>query len=289
VISKQESVKEFIIKDGIGAQMYRKIYAMSYAIDNNLPFIDTPIDDFLIHESDKIYSEDEKNKVIDIFNNFLINPWSNLNIDKTLDLCKDVGAGLKETQGMRSSEESFTERATVFNPIDEKENSIVIHIRRGNVIKENPRWIDEEVYMNLFLKIDKIIEELNLKDPTIYLLTDAPTNPKPYKPINNEQALKWKQDFLYTDSNNEYKTTTIDFEKIKYLCPKIKIVNDLSTYDSFLLMIRANVLVVSRSAFSLAAALLSKNNVLNMIYSPVKIKNAKGIIDQLGNVQYYDQ
>ena len=55
-------VKEYVLMDGIGAQLWRKIYAMSYAKHNSLVFEDTPITDFLVHESDKINNDEEKKR-----------------------------------------------------------------------------------------------------------------------------------------------------------------------------------------------------------------------------------
>jgi len=52
-------VKEFKTMDGLGAMLWKKIYAMSYAKYHKKIFKDTPIDWFLIHKSDGIDGEDD--------------------------------------------------------------------------------------------------------------------------------------------------------------------------------------------------------------------------------------
>jgi hypothetical protein len=53
-------VRENKVVDGIGAMMLRKFEAMTYAEMNNSIFIDRPLINFMIHPSDKIYSQSEK-------------------------------------------------------------------------------------------------------------------------------------------------------------------------------------------------------------------------------------
>ena len=77
-MNKPEVVKEVFMQDGIGAQIWRKLYCMSYAKYYNLLFEDTPITDFLIHESDKVHNEEEKIEFINKFNTMLKNPWESI-------------------------------------------------------------------------------------------------------------------------------------------------------------------------------------------------------------------
>jgi len=44
-----EIVQEFRTTDGLGAMMWKKIYAMSYAYHHKLLFQDTPFEWFLVH------------------------------------------------------------------------------------------------------------------------------------------------------------------------------------------------------------------------------------------------
>jgi len=281
-------VKEYILPDGIGAQLWRKIYAMSYAKHNNLVFEDTPVIDFLIHESDKISTEEEKQELINKLFSIVHNPWKDLDFSNNQDyvLCTDVGAGLQDSQGIRSTSE-FLKSATEFNNITDCDNSIVIHIRRGNVTKENPRWIDEIVYINLLKNINIIVEEFKINNPQVIILTDAPDEEKHYTPIGDSQKEMWLQPYLNPNESGSYVTTSLNFESIKDVYPDIKIVNNLSTYDSFLLMLKAKVLVVSRSAFSQSAGLLSKNNVFEMSGCFNGFKNASGLIDSNGGITFY--
>jgi hypothetical protein len=281
-------VKEYVLMDGIGAQLWRKIYAMSYAKHNSLVFEDTPITDFLVHESDKINNDEEKKELISKLVSVIHNPWKDIDFSNDQDyiLCDKVGAGIPESQGMiRPSE--FTLSATDFNSITDCDNSIVIHIRRGNVTKKNPRWINDEVYINILKNINLIIEEFKIDKPQVIILTDAPDEEKYYTPIGDFQKQMWSQPYLNPNESGSYITTSLNFESIKYVYPDIKIVNNLGTYDSFLLMLKAKVLVVSRSAFSQSAGLLSKNNVFEMFGCFNGFKNASGLIDSNGVINFY--
>ena len=274
--------------DGIGAQLWRKLYAMSYAKHNSLVFEDTPITDFLVHESDKINNDGEKKELISKLVSVIHNPWKDIDFSNDQDyiLCDKVGAGIPESQGMITPSE-FTLSATDFNSITDCDNSIVIHIRRGNVTKENPRWINDEVYINILKNINLIIEEFKIDKPQVIILTDAPDEEKYYTPIGDSQKQMWSQPYLNPNESGSYITTSLNFESIKDVYPDIKIVNNLSTYDSFLLMLKAKVLVVSRSAFSQSAGLLSKNNVFEMSGCFNGFKNASGLIDSNGGITFY--
>lgn len=281
-------VKEYVLMDGIGAQLWRKLYAMSYAKHNSLVFEDTPITDFLVHESDKINNDEEKKELISKLVSVIHNPWKDIDFSNDQDyiLCDKVGAGIPESQGMITPSE-FTLSATDFNSITDCDNSIVIHIRRGNVTKENPRWINDEVYINILKNINLIIEEFKIDKPQVIILTDAPDEEKYYTPIGDSQKQMWSQPYLNPNESGSYITTSLNFESIKDVYPDIKIVNNLSTYDSFLLMLKAKVLVVSRSAFSQSAGLLSKNNVFEMSGCFNGFKNASGLIDSNGGITFY--
>ena len=281
-------VKEFLIGDGIGAQVWRKVYAMAYAKHYGLTFQDTPITDFLIHESDNINSNEEKMQLIDNFSKLIINLWKDLGLSDSDQyvLCNSIGAGLPETQGI-SSDNSFISSATAFNSISDSDNSIVIHIRRGNVIKENPRWIDEEVYSNILKNIDLIISKFNMKNPEVIILTDAPDEDKKYIPIDEYQKSLWNQPYLYADESGAYTTKSFNFDMLREHCPNLKVVNKLNTYDSFVIMLKAKVLIVSRSAFSQSAGMLSHNNVIDMFGCINGFSNSKGYVDSAGNISFY--
>lgn len=284
--NKQELVKEFIIEDGIGAQLWRKIYAMSYAKYHGLVFQDTPITNFLIHESDKVSNEEEKIEFIKNFLSVINNPWKDYNFTDLSNfiLCDKVGAGLPLTQGIIPSLQNFTKLAPTFSNIDGTNNEIVIHIRRGNVIKENPRWIDEDVYINLIKSIPSMLDKLNISVDQISIITDASDNNKMYKPINDDQMNKWNQPYLNRDENGYFPVTTINFELLKSYGNNIKIYNNLSTYDAFIKMVKAKILIVSRSAFSQTAGLLSKHIVIEMFDSHNQFMGSSGFVNRDGTI-----
>jgi hypothetical protein len=281
-------VKEYVLNDGIGAQIWRKLYAMSYAKYHNLVFEDTPIIDFLIHESDKINNDEEKKELISKLVSVIHNPWKDIDFSNDQDyiLCDKIGAAIPESQGMITPSE-FTVSATDFNSITDCDNSIVIHIRRGNVIKENPRWISDEVYINILKNINLVVEKLEMINPKIIILTDAPDKEKYYTPINNTQKDMWQQPYLNPNESGAYITTSLDFDSIRSAYPDIEIVNKMNTYESFILMLRAKVLFVSRSAFSQSAGVLSKNNVFEMFGSINGFKNTCGMVKEDGSIIFY--
>ena len=286
--SMKAKVKEFILGDGIGAQVWRKVYAMAYAKHYGLDFHDTPITDFLIHESDRINTKEEKDKMILDFASIINNPWSHIDFDNSDEyfLCESIGAGLPSSQGI-SQDRDFIKAATFFNNITDCDNSIIIHLRRGNVIQENPRWIDEDVYINIFKSIDLIVQHFNMKDPDVIILTDAPDENKTYIPVDEYQKSLWNQPYLHADENGGYMIKSFNFDALSKDFPSIKIVNKLNTFDSFLLMLRAKVLIVSRSAFSQSAGMMSHNNVIEMFGCTNGFANSKGYVDNHGNITFY--
>lgn len=240
-------IKEEYIPDGIGAQLLRKVVIKSYAEANGKEYYNEPIKDFLIHESDNINTEDEKNKIIEQFNNLIIhtNP-------------KDITSEIKEIS-TNEVNSSILNNFNFLNIETIKENRIVIHIRRGNVIPTNPRWIDEERYIELVDNIDNISKLFSLTDPEIIILTDSPVNANTFKPYDKQDDY-WRQEHLVADGNGEYPLTSIDHNNF----PTVKIINNMGTYESFLFMLNSAVIVPSWSAFSRAASLLTKNSYVDI-------------------------
>lgn len=240
-------IKEEYIPDGIGAQLLRKIIVKSYANATGNEYYNEPIKDFLIHESDNINTEDEKNKIIKQFNNLILHT----NTEKTNLNFKEIS-----TNNINFSiltDFNFLNIKTI------KENRIVIHIRRGNVIPTNPRWIDEERYIELVDNIDNISKLFSLQSPEIFILTDSPVNANKFKPYDKQDDY-WKQEHLVADNNGEYPLTSIDHNNF----PTVKIINNMGTYESFLFMLNSAVIVPSWSAFSRAASLLTKNSYVDI-------------------------
>jgi len=268
-VSKPEVVKEVFLQDGIGAQLWRKLYLMSYAKYYNLLFEDTPITDFLIHESDKVHNEEEKTEFINKFNTIIKNPWANIDFSNqdNFILSEKVGLGYEKLHlnaGVAPGPWPFLEVAKEFSTIEKTENNVVIHIRRGNVIPENPRWVEESVYVDMLQRLPNFLKKLNIVPDRVIILTDAPDSNKKFKPINQNQLDKWRQEHLHKDENDSFDTISIDFKLLKDAYPGIEILNNLDTYTAFTMMMMAKVLITGRSAFSQAAGLLSKNTVLSI-------------------------
>lgn len=279
-MDKQEVVKEVFLQDGIGAQLWRKLFFMSYAKYYNLLFQDTPITDFLIHESDKVHNEEEKIEFINKFNTILKNPWAGIDFsnEDNFTLSEKVGLGYKKlnlNKGIISGDWSFNEGiipgpwpfleiAKEFSTIEQTENNVVIHIRRGNVIPENPRWIDDSVYIEMLKQLPDFLKKINLVPDRVIILTDAPDTNKKFKPMNQNQLDKWIQPYLHKDENDSFDTVSINFDLFRNAYPGIEILNNLDTYTAFNMMVMAKVLITNKSAFSKSAGLLSKNTVLSI-------------------------
>jgi hypothetical protein len=241
------AIKEEYIPDGIGAQLFRKIVIKSYADAVGEEYYNDPITDFLIHESDNINTEDEKNKIIEQFNN-LISHTNNKHISSNI---RDISTN--DVNHSMLTNFNFLNIETV------KENRIVIHIRRGNVVPGNPRWVDEERYIELVENIDNISKLFSLQSPEIFILTDSPVNANKFKPYDKQDDY-WKQEHLVADSNGEYPLTSISPDNF----PNVKIINNMGTYESFIFMLNSAVIVPSWSAFSKSAALLTKNSYVDI-------------------------
>jgi hypothetical protein len=297
-----EIVKEYPTVDGIGAMLWKKIYAMSYAYKHKLLFENVPFNGFLIHESDNITNRHGYVRTLEQFNNLLFNPWNQINFDSITNkvISKQVGWGLGTTEYGPGfvKEKDFLLEAPVFNKIaNDTSNNIVIHLRRGNAIPENPRYTSDEFYLNLLSKISTISEKFNLDNPDIVICTDAPTkkdkkfNPETLNFISDKdmvygkpvvQSTMWNQPYLHKDNNGEYPVMSANFDKYREVYPNIKIVNNLSTYGSFLLMLRAKVLITANSAFSASAGLLSHNRVISI--NDAVYRNRVGRLDYRGNI-----
>jgi hypothetical protein len=190
---------------------------MSYAKYYNLLFEDTPITDFLIHESDKVHNEEEKIEFINKFNTIIKNPWANIDFSNqdNFILSEKVGLGYEKLHlnaGVAPGPWPFLEVAKEFSTIEKTENNVVIHIRRGNVIPENPRWVEESVYVDMLQRLPNFLKKLNIVPDRVIILTDAPDSNKKFKPINQNQLDKWRQEHLYKDENDSFDTISIDFK-----------------------------------------------------------------------------
>jgi len=289
-----EIVKEFKTTDGLGAMLWKKIYAMSYAKHYGKLFENTPIDWFLIHESDGIDGEEDPKylELMNKFNNVLFNPWQDIDFDKIpyKTLCEEVGLGaLPPGYAKNNADTEFLKEAVHFNKFqDIVHNSIVIHIRRGNAIPENPRYVPDEFYENVLKQIPLIIDKLKLDNPEIIICTDSTNNS--FYPKGHAQERMWGQPHLYKDNDGSYPHTSINVDLFKSIIPNIIIKDDMDTYDSLVFMLTAKVLIVGNSAFSQSAGLLSNNYVIGM---PPKhgidprhndFKNKVGQLDTMGNL-----
>jgi hypothetical protein len=260
-------VRENKVVDGIGAMMLRKFEAMTYAEMNNAIFIDRPLINFMIHPSDKIYKQSEKINFLNKFSNLykIQDKWAGYQNLKEFEI-EDIF----DTSGVLVQISPFAHIQYCINKfinIDYKEtNNIVFHIRRGNVVQDNWRWIDEYEYINIIKNyIDILASKFRIHDPNIIILTDSVKNKNSYKPLGvrgGREWWKWSQEWLVEDENGNFPLTSIDFDLIKRELPDVNIISDMDTFDSLMLMVNAKVLFQSRSAFSKLAGLLSKNIVI---------------------------
>lgn len=262
-----KAVRENKVVDGIGAMMLRKFEAMTYAEINDAIFIDTPLINFMIHPSDKIYRQSEKINFLNKFSNLykIQDKWAVYQNLKEFEI-EDIF----DTSGNLIKISTFSQMKYCINKfinIDYKEtNNIVFHIRRSNVVQDNWRWIDEYEYINIIKNhIDTLTSKFSIYDPNIIILTDSVKNKNSYKPLGvrgGREWWKWSQEWLVEDKNGNFPLTSIDFDLIKKELPDVEIVSDMDTFDSLMLMANAKVLFQSRSAFSRLAGLLSKNIVI---------------------------
>lgn len=260
-------VKEFKTVDGLGAMLWKKLYAMCYAYENNFIFEDTKISDYIVHPSDNVNTPKEMHELSNKFFSIVDNPWRDIDFAKikNKELCKYIGEGVLDRSNAGidyNAGPKILLNGPVFNKVTTKKNNIVIHIRRSNATKENPRYTDDLFYLNVLRQIEKISEISGLINPDIVICTDSPNKSTMYKPINDIQAKRWRQPWLEPDSEGMHKLESINFDLYKKEFPKIKIINNLSPVESMELMLTAGVLIVANSAFSQSAGILSNNKVI---------------------------
>lgn len=286
-------VREFKTLDGLGAMLWKKIYAMCYAYENNLLFEDTELLEYIVHPSDMVYKERDIILLAKRFFSIVDNPWKDVNFESIpfKTICNKVGDGFeyKEAAGINYSDgPSFLLNAPVFNLNKKKNNNIVIHIRRSNAKEINPRYTDDTFYINLLKQIPEISKLAGLDNPDVIICTDAPSEETLYKPVNSFQEDMWKQPFLQPDENGFHILKSINLNLYRNAFPDIKFVNNLGPVESMNMMIEAGVLVVANSSFSQSAGLLSNNNVIgthqkdgiNPLYN--NFKNRIAGLDHLG-------
>lgn len=285
-------VEEFHTTDGIGAMLWKKIYAMCYAYKYNLLFKDKPFNWFLIHPSDNAEDERVYYDILYKFNHLLYNPWKEINFKMfEWELCKEVGEGA-DPPGF-ANHFDFLLEAPVFNKTpQDNSNNIVIHLRRGNAVHKNPRHTPEAVYVNILNQIDYIAKQQQIINPRVILLTDAPDLDTSYMPSRNDikQYNMWHQPWLDQNEKGEWPLISVDWKTIVDAYPSIIIENKMSTYDSFMLMLNAKLLIPAYSAFSQSAGLLTHNKVLawpdkeGMDNQMNLFKNNVGKINEAGDI-----
>lgn len=297
-------VKEFILRDGIGAQLCRKLYTMSYAKHYDYLFEDTPIDDVMIHPLDNINNDEEKKKFINDFTSLINNPWRDIDFSNISDIeyCQEVGFLNKKHQGKLSrntNKINFIRDVNQFSNLSHNiiSNEIVFHIRRGNVLPHNPRWIDESVYVKMINSLEPLIEKIEIKNPKIIIVTDSSDKDRHY--VNNNQHEYWQQPYLIDkeipkiDRNQyEFKLSKIKEEMFENLKYDVTILKNLTTYESFIKMCRAKVLVTNESAFCRAATYLNKSYIMDWNHSAEenRLGNSLGWFDMKNKkVEFYEK
>jgi hypothetical protein len=288
-------VKEFKTVDGLGAMLWKKLYAMCYAYEKGLLFEDTEVLEYIVHPSDMVYEEKDVLLLSKSFFSIINNPWENIDF-KTIPfkkICEEAGEGFNERAQAGINYRigpSILLNAPVFNLNKNKNNNIVIHIRRSNATEINPRYTGDEFYFNVLKQIPEISRLAGLSDPEVIICTDAPDKETMYKPVNEFQQNMWNQPFLERDQNGFHLLKSIEFDLYREILPNIKFVNNLGPVDSMTMMLEAGVLIVANSSFSQSAGLLSNNNVIgthphngiNPLYN--NFKNRIAGLDHLGNL-----
>lgn len=260
-------IKEYVLRDGIGAQISRKIHAMCYAKEMGYLFEDTPIDDFFNHPSDNINTAEDKEIFIKKFSSLIKNPWSDINFNKLEN--KEYMNEIDRNGRPISYSTNYIRHSHNFSNIDPKNisNEIVFHIRRGNVLPNNPRWISEDIYIKMINLVPKIKDKLGIAELDVTIMTDSYDNDIHF--INGNEKDYWQQPFLidpnmpkFKGAQYSFKMSKINEESFQNLGIKVNILKNLDTYESFLRMCNAKILVTSESAFNRAAAYLNKSYIL---------------------------
>jgi hypothetical protein len=288
-------VKEFKTVDGLGAMLWKKIYAMCYAYENNLLFQDSEVLKYIVHPSDMVSKERDIIILAKRFFSIIDNPWKNIDFDTIpfKKICKEVGEGFiyKEAAGINyGAGPSILLNAPIFNLNKNKNNNIVIHIRRSNATEINPRYTGDDFYINVLNQIPEISKISGLISPEVIICTDAPDKDTKYKPVNEFQKNMWNQPYLKSDDEGFHILKSIEFDLYRSIVPGIKFVNNLGPVESMTMMLEAGVLIVANSSFSQSAGLLSNNSVIgthfkngiNPLYN--NFKNRIAGLDHLGNL-----
>jgi hypothetical protein len=261
-------VRENKVVDGIGAMMIRKFEAMTYAEMNDLPFIDKPLINFMIHPSDKVEKQSQKIEFLNKFSGIykIQDKWLEYQ-DLKDDEIEDVFPISDDLVQMCKIQDPEHHIKKFLNIQYTETNNIVFHIRRSNVVQDNIRWIDEYEYIDIIKNhLDLVASKFRVNDPNVIIVTDSVKDKKYYKPVGargGREWWKWSQPWLIENENGEFPLTSLDFELIRRELPDVQIISDWDTFDSLMLMVNAKILFQSKSAFSRLAGLLSKNVVIH--------------------------
>ena len=242
------------LADGIGGQFCRKLDAFAYAKRMGYEYYHRPISDVMWHPGDcfDLSSNKEKQKFINELNKF----FEYKNADVPADLVQEAPMKI----GMVPGSEMISTRGLLKKlPMQKK---IVIHVRRGNIVQDqtaNPRYISDEAYRKLFLHLETIIKDFRLNDHEIVVLTDGPIDEPQY--IQTPDHEYWR---TQVGMNVDGEVTKLEPLNTKILNPNLKytIINDICSLDAIRLMLSANWLIPSFSAFSTFVAVGGHYNVI---------------------------
>lgn len=234
------------LPDGIGSQIIRKISAIYYCELHGHTYIHRPIQELMWHPGDCFDIEDEKQKakVIKQINMLITPPIQEL--PKTEKL-------LTVPTAFDIPKNSNSYKIKFFKKLPMKKR-IVIHVRRGNIVADqsiNPRYISDEAYRKFFLHLEKIIQDFKLQDREIVVLTDGPINFK--ETIKTPDHNFWKNQ---SGMGVEGDTATLIPFNTSILNKNLKytVLNNLCAVEAMELMLSAEWLFASYSAFSTAIA-----------------------------------
>ena len=282
-------------QDGIGAQMQRifGIKSVSHAL--HIPYIHSPIVDFIVTQLDPVQSKIERVRYIDvvehkIFNNFKNYPVlvknpdriiivSNLNLK--LLICYILKSFVtRQTFLLKiklpyplidnfslwyTSLDSLISLKSSATKLDENLLTVAVHFRNGTssqFTNKEGRWLSDKYFANLLAVIAERNPDKNIK---ISILTDSPETLIQYQPPD-EHIEKWKNAGV-NFSNSMATIQPFDFKNSEFCrFNHVSIVHGGDPLEALEIMANSDFLIIGRSSLSYCAAVLNKAG--TVIYPP---------------------
>jgi len=286
---------DFDCQDGIGAQVQRifGIKSISHAL--HIPYIHSPIVDFLVTQLDPVQSKIERVRYIDVLENKIFNKFRNypileknpdrIIIVSNLDLKLLIFYILKSFATRQTfllkiklpyplidnfslwykSLDSLINLRSSANKPDENLLTVAIHFRNGTssqFTNKEGRWLSDKYFANL---LEVIAERNPGKTIEICILTDSPETLIQYQPPD-EHIEKWKTAGV-NFSNSMATIEPFDFKNSEFCRFKnLSIIHGGDPLKALEIMANSDFLLIGRSSLSYCAAVLNKAGIV--IYPP---------------------